>query len=173
MALPSEIDKLRRRWMENPLGLTFASYAEACRKAGDLSTALQVLTDGLAQHPDYVPAHIVQGRCHLDAHADADAEGVFARVLELDPENVIALRSLAELAERAGRLPEAIGRLNQLLELDRNNEEARGQLDRVLELQSAPPPPARMEEVPEGLIPNLVEAEAGDAELSEPVPSER
>jgi tetratricopeptide (TPR) repeat protein len=172
MAFPSEIEKLRRRWAENPLGLTFASYAEACRKAGDLVTALQVLSEGLAQHPDYVPAHIVQGRCHLDAHADTDAEAVFVRVLELDPENVIALRSLAELSERAGRLPEAIGRLKQLLELDRNNEEARGQLDRVLELQSAPPPPERMEDIPEGLIPNLVEPEAGAAESAGPSPSE-
>ena len=55
---------------------------------------------------------------------------------ELDPENVIALKSLAEISERAGRLPEAMRRLEMLLDVDRNNEEARGQLDRVRELGS-------------------------------------
>jgi tetratricopeptide (TPR) repeat protein len=139
MAFTSEIEKLERRWNENPLGLTFAPYAEACRKAGDFAKALDLLEKGLAQHPNYVPAHIVRGRCHLDIQADADAEQAFLRAVELDPENVIALKSLAELSERAGRLPDAIRRLEQLLEVDRNNEEARNQLDRVLELQAAPP----------------------------------
>jgi tetratricopeptide (TPR) repeat protein len=98
----------------------------------------------MAQHPNYVPALIVRGRCHLDGQADADAELAFLRVTELDPENVIALKSLAEISERAGRLPEAIRRLESLIYIDRNNEEARGQLDRVRELAaslaSAPAP---------------------------------
>ena len=61
MAYTSEIEKLERRWNENPLGLTFAPYAEALRKAGDHTRALELLEIGLAQHPNYVPAHIVQG----------------------------------------------------------------------------------------------------------------
>src|ERR1043166_1944171 len=144
MAVTSEIEKLERRWKENPLGLTFAPYAEACRKAGELERALELLETGLAQHPTYVPAHIVRGRCHLDAHADGPAEEAFLRVTELDPENAIALRGLAEIAERSGRLGEAVSRLKQLLDVDRGNDDARGQLDRVLNLQSAPvraPPP--------------------------------
>ncbi|HEV8356929.1 MAG TPA: hypothetical protein VGQ17_09220, partial [Gemmatimonadales bacterium] len=60
MAVTSEIEKLERRWQENPLGLTFAPYAEACRKAGELAKALELLETGLAQHPTYVPAHIVR-----------------------------------------------------------------------------------------------------------------
>src|ERR1043166_158755 len=93
MAFPSEIEKLRRRWQENPLGLTFAPYAEACRKAGDLATALQVLAEGIERHPDYVPAHIVHGRrhpaprparrapgrCLVGASAGVEGEGVFGR----------------------------------------------------------------------------------------------
>lgn len=137
MASNSEIDKLQRRWDENPLGLTFAPLAEAYRKAGDTARALELLEQGLAQHPNYVPAHIVRGRCHLDAQADQEAEISFLRVTELDPENVIALKGLAELSERAGRLPEALHRLELLLDVDRNNEEARGQLDRVRELQAS------------------------------------
>jgi tetratricopeptide (TPR) repeat protein len=139
MAFSSEIEKLERRWQENPLGLTFAPLAEAYRKAGDTARALELLEQGLTQHPNYVPAHIVRGRCHLDAQSDPDAELAFLRVTELDPENVIALKGLAELSERAGRIPEAVHRLELLLDVDRNNEEARGQLDRVKELLANPP----------------------------------
>jgi len=140
MATNSEIEKLERRWLENPLGLTFASLAEAYRKSGDHAKALEILDLGLAQHPNYVPAHIVRGRCHLDAADLVQAELAFGKVIQLDPENAIALKSLADLAESEGRLPEAVGRLEALLEVDRNNEEARGQLDRVRELLSAPAP---------------------------------
>lgn len=140
MATNSEIEKLERRWLENPLGLTFASLAEAYRKSGEPAKALETLEVGLAQHPNYVPAHIVRGRCHLDAGDHAQAEVAFSRVIELDPENPIALKGLADLAESEGRLPEALGRLEALLEIDRNNEDARGQLDHVRELMSAPAP---------------------------------
>ena len=140
MATNSEIEKLERRWLENPLGLTFASLAEAYRKSGEAAKALETLEVGLAQHPNYVPAHIVRGRCHLDAGNHAQAELAFNKVIELDPENPIALKGLADLAENEGRLPEAVGRLEALLEVDRNNEEARGQLDHVRELLSMPAP---------------------------------
>jgi tetratricopeptide (TPR) repeat protein len=139
MAFTNEIEKLERRWSENQLGLTFAPLAEAYRKAGDTSRALDLLESGLSQHPNYVPGHIVRGRCHLDVHADGAAELAFLRVVELDPENVIALKSLAELSERSGRLAEAILRLELLLDVDRNNEDARGELDRVKELHAADP----------------------------------
>ena len=82
-----EIEKLQRRWQENPLGLTFAPLAEAYRKEGMVPEALELLEIGLAHHPNYVPAHIVRGRCFLDQRADGDAEAAFGRVLELDPEN--------------------------------------------------------------------------------------
>ncbi|HEV8612265.1 MAG TPA: tetratricopeptide repeat protein [Gemmatimonadales bacterium] len=139
MAMNSEIEKLERRWQENPLGLTFASLAEAYRKSGDPAKALTLLEVGLSQHPNYVPAHIVRGRCYLDTQASAEAAQAFRRVVELDPENAIALKGLADLAEQDGRIPEAISRLEALLEVDRNNEEARGQLDRLREPASSQP----------------------------------
>jgi thioredoxin-like negative regulator of GroEL len=142
MAFSSEIEKLERRWQENPLGLTFASLAELYRKAGDPGRALELIEQGLTQHPNYVPAHIVRARCHLDTLSDSDAEQAFLRVTELDPENVMALKGLAELSERGGRIAEAVHRLETLLDVDRNNEEARGQLDRVKELLASTPAPA-------------------------------
>ena len=133
-----EIEKLQRRWQENPLGLTFAPLAEAYRKEGMLADALELLEIGLSQHPSYVPAHIVKGRCFLDTQSDGEAERAFLRVTDLDPENVIALKGLADVAERGGRYDSAIGRLERLLEFDRSNEDAQQQLSRLRAYEHVP-----------------------------------
>jgi len=138
----TEIEKLERRWQDNPRGLTFAPLAEAYRKNGSLARALELLDTGLAQHPRYVPAHIVRGRCHLDSGERALAELDFLCVAEIDPENVIALKALADLAEEEGRTSDAIRRLESLLEIDRNNDEAEAQLDRLRAEQTPAPPSA-------------------------------
>lgn len=127
----SEIEKNRRRWEENPKGLAFAAYADALRKAGEAEQALEVLQAGLEYHPDYIPANIVRGRCHLDLGEDAAAEAAFARVLALDPENVIALKALADVTERGERWDEATRWLHALLAIDRGNEAAREQMARI------------------------------------------
>lgn len=145
MAPSREIEKLQRRWQENPLGLTFAPLAEAYRKEGMLPDALELLEMGLWRHPNYVPAHIVRGRCFVDGRADSAAETAFSRVLDLDPENVLALKGLAEIAERMGRYPDAVNRLERLLDVDRTNDEARLQLDRV---RAACPSEAPVPEAP-------------------------
>lgn len=131
MAYVSEIEKLERRWAENPLGLTFAPLAEAYRKGGDAARALDLLRTGLDVHPDYIPASIVLGRCHMDLGDDAAAESAFERVLALDAENVIALKALADVAERQDRPAAAARWLERLLSVDRANEDAREQLQRV------------------------------------------
>ncbi|MBA2626532.1 MAG: hypothetical protein H0U85_00815, partial [Gemmatimonadales bacterium] len=127
----SEIGKLENRWRENRQGLTFAPLAEAYRKAKDPHRALEILGEGLALHPDYLPAGIVRGRCHLDLGDDQAAESAFARVLALDTENVIALKALADITERHARFDESESLLRQLLLIDRSNEDARGQLARL------------------------------------------
>jgi tetratricopeptide (TPR) repeat protein len=130
MAL-SEIEKLERRYAENPQGLTFAPLAEVHRKNGDIARALDLLRPGLELHPDYIPASIVLGRCHLDLGDLPSAETAFSHVLELDGENVIALKALADINERLHHFDQAERWLHQLLALDRSNDEARAQLERI------------------------------------------
>ncbi|MFL5516169.1 MAG: tetratricopeptide repeat protein [Gemmatimonadales bacterium] len=130
MAL-SEIEKLERRYAETPHGLTFAPLAEVHRKNGDVQGALDLLKPGLQNHPDYIPASIVLGRCHLDLGDLPAAETAFTHVLDLDGENVIALKALADINERLHRFDDAERWLNTLLTLDRSNDEARDQLARL------------------------------------------
>lgn len=139
MASPGEIEKLERRWLENMQGLTFAPLAEAYRKAGRLDEAFQTLELGLAHHPDYVPAHIVRGRCALDSRDDTVAASAFALVLSFDSLNLIALRGLAEISVRSGRQQEATLHLRRLLDADPTDADALAQL---AELQARATPAA-------------------------------
>jgi len=142
MASSREIEKLERQYKENPEGMIFAPLANAYRNSGQPERAIEILTRGLELHPHHAPARIVLGRCHLDLGDDPGAESAFAQVLELDQENVIALKALADITDRGGRYDESIRWLNYLLEVDRNNDEARDQLARVTEAKlNAPPPP--------------------------------
>ncbi len=127
----SEIEKLERRWKENPKGTVFAPYAEVLRKHGDHLLARDVLRQGLELHPDHIPGNIVLGRCCLDLREDGPAEAAFHHVLDLDQENVIALKALADITERQGRLMEAATWLSRLISVDPSNDEARDQLARV------------------------------------------
>src|SRR6266542_4096745 len=131
----SEIAKLESRWRENPNGLTFAPLAEAYRKQKDPQRALEILTPGLEKHPDYIPANIVLGRCHWDLNDLPGAERAYIYVLGLDGENVIALKALADLTERLMRYEEAERWLETLLGVDRSNDDARDQPERIRELQ--------------------------------------
>ncbi len=131
MAHGSEVEKLERRWMENPMGVTFAPLAEAYRRAGDQPRALEVLAIGLTNHPAYVPALIVQARCHLDARGDGAAEESFLAVLASDGHNLIALKGLADICERSDRPEQAQKHLDRLLEADPTHDDGRAQMDRI------------------------------------------
>ncbi|HYU37471.1 MAG TPA: tetratricopeptide repeat protein [Gemmatimonadales bacterium] len=157
MAYTSEIEKLEKRWAENPKGRNFAPLADAYRKAGELDRALELCTAGLERHPDYVSAHIVFGRCLIDQKNDAGAAAVFRKVLALDPENVLALKILADIAERGSRYDEAAEWLGRLLSADPMNGDAAEALARArgkavqATAKLAPEPVARL--VPEAASP--------------------
>lgn len=131
MAYTSEIDKLEARFRDNPKGRNFAPLADAYRKAGLIDNAIDLCQNGLKLHPDYVSAYIVYARCLVDKKDDPAALGVFRKVLELDGENIIALRGLAELAERNGKYEEEVEWLSRLLNADPMNGDAAEALARA------------------------------------------
>jgi tetratricopeptide (TPR) repeat protein len=138
MAYQSEIEKLEQRYHENPQQW-FAALADSYRKAGDLELALEVVRGGLEKRPNYASGHIVLGRCLVDQELYSEAAGAFEQVLELDAENIIALKSLGEIAEKQGDLPSAKAWLSKLLDIDPMNEEAREGIERLGEAERAAP----------------------------------
>ncbi len=135
----SELEKLQRRYEEKP-SQWFAALAEEHRRAGDVALAIDILRRGLKERSNYVSGHIVLGRCLLDQGEEEEAQQVLERVLELDPENIIALKVLGEIAERGGDAAAAHSWLERLLEVDPMNEEGRQRL-KLLEEVAEPASP--------------------------------
>jgi len=158
VAYTSEIEKLEARYRENPKGRNFAPLADAYRKAGLIDNAIELCQVGLQLHPDYVSGHIVHGRCLVDKKDDPGAESVFRRVLDLDPENILALKVLAEISERNERFEQAMEWLNRLLMADPMNGEAADGLSRVRGKAASTPTQ------PTPVVPKPVEVVAATAE---------
>ena len=159
MAYTSEIEKLERRWAENPKGRNFAPLADAYRKAGEVDKAIELCRSGLELHPDYVSAHIVYGRCLVDKKDDLGADQVFRHVLELDLENILALRVLSEIGERSGRFDDATEWLNKLLLADPMNGDAAESLARVRGKAAVAAAAKPTEPIPEAVTPEETVAE--------------
>ncbi|MBX6362888.1 MAG: tetratricopeptide repeat protein [Gemmatimonadetes bacterium] len=118
-----EIAKLEALFQSNPGGRSFTHLAEAYRKAGEAERALEVVQRGLLRHPEYASAYVVLGRVQQDLGNPEEATLAFGRVLELDPENRVALRALGDLARQGGRLDEALERYRHLRTLDPSDDE--------------------------------------------------
>ena len=101
----SRIEELERRVRQDPASIAFGALAEEYRRAGRLDDAVAACRTGLERHPSYLSARVTLGRAlqELGQHADARAE--FEYVLSLAPDNLAAIRGLAELH---GTTPEPI-----------------------------------------------------------------
>jgi tetratricopeptide (TPR) repeat protein len=126
-----DVERLLSRYNQAPQSRLFAPLAAAYRAAGDSEEALRVLRAGLARHPQYVSALVLMAQCCLDLQQEDAAESAFARVLELDPENLVALRYRAERARRRGALERAVELLRLLLEIDPFDREVQADLGLV------------------------------------------
>lgn len=102
-----EVRRLERHYSVNPEGLVFARLADAYRRCGRLERSLELLREGLERHPDYTTGHLIEGRTLREADRPDEAAESFRRVLGLDAGNLVALRSLAELAAERGDMAEA------------------------------------------------------------------
>lgn len=141
-----EIAKLEALCQSNPGGRSFTHLAEAYRKAGELEVALDVVERGLRRHSDYASAHVVLGRIFLDLKRPHEAADAFARVLQLDPENLVALRAQGDLARDAGRAADALHYYRQLRALDPSDEALEEQVARLeAEATAVSEPPAQPE----------------------------
>src|SRR6185437_11320721 len=130
---------------------------DAYRKAGEIDRAIDLCKSGLELHPDYVSAHIVYGRCLIDQKDDPAATEVFQKVLQLDPENILALKILAEIAERTGHYEQGAEWLGRLIAADPMNGDAAEALTRMkskaAQAASAAPPVAQLVPPPSGETP--------------------
>ena len=93
----SRIEELERRVRQDPASIAFGALAEEYRRAGRLEDAVAVCRAGLERHPSYLSARVSLGRALQELGQPADARTEFEYVLSLAPDNLAAIRGLAEL----------------------------------------------------------------------------
>jgi tetratricopeptide (TPR) repeat protein len=122
MASSARIDELRKKFDENPRRY-FAPLANEYRKAGDLEQAISICREYLPQQPGHMSGHIVYGQALFEKARFDESRHVFETALSLDPENLIALRHLGDIAREAGDKRTAKVWYQRVLEADPRNEE--------------------------------------------------
>src|SRR3954464_4873848 len=122
MTSSARIDELRKKFEENPRRY-FAPLANEHRKAGDFDQAIFICQEYLPQQPGHMSGHIVLGQALFESKRLPEARTVFETALTLDPENLIALRHLADISRDLGEVTVARGWYERVLQADPRNEE--------------------------------------------------
>jgi tetratricopeptide (TPR) repeat protein len=177
--------ELQRRVDADPESIAFAQLAEEHRRSGYYDEAVQCCRTGLARHPGYLSARVTLGRALIELGSLEEAEREFELVLESAPDNLAAIRGMAEIHQRRGNLALALEFYRRALPLARHDpelEEAITKIDRELatvrpasgptglsfldelELFSAAPPPPS---APAAASPSPVESIASASPVAE------
>lgn len=79
----------------------FGAIAERFRRAGDLERAVALCQEGLQKFPGHLSARVTLGWSFLDLGRYDEARAELEQVLKRAPDNLAAIRGLAELHDRA------------------------------------------------------------------------
>jgi tetratricopeptide (TPR) repeat protein len=149
------IEELRRRVQKDPASIAFAQLAEEYRRSGNYDEAVRVCRAGLAKHPSYLSARVTLGRALIELEQFEEAQTELDYVLRSAPENLAAIRGLAEIHQRRGELGEALKQYQTALGIAKHDpelEESVNELSRQLGL--TPPAVARPASMPAGSTPD-------------------
>lgn len=117
----SHIDDLRRRVQKDPASIAFAQLAEELRRSGALQDAVDVCREGLRRHPSYISAHVTLGRSLLQLGQLDEARAELEQVQRDAPDNLAALRALADIRQRQGSPAGALEYFEKALRLAPND----------------------------------------------------
>lgn len=125
------IAELRRRVHADPASIAFAQLAEEYRRAGHYHEAVKYCRIGLARHPGYLSARVTLGRSLTELGELDDAAREFDLVLHSAPDNLAAIRSMAEIHQRRGAMEAALDYYKRVLALARFDPELEDTVNRI------------------------------------------
>ena len=88
---------------------------------GPIQESIDVCRAGLALHPGYLSARVTLGRALIELDQLDEAQAELELVLASAPENLAAIRGLAEIHHRRGALADALKHYRAALALARND----------------------------------------------------
>lgn len=172
MAENPRIEELRRRVQLDPASIAFAALAEEYRRMGRHAEAIETCRAGLQRHPAYLSARVTLGRALIETGDYDAARDELETVLRSAPENLAAIRGLAQIHERLGESTEMDPHLAAMM----NAEVERISLAASVAPPAAPPPaPPAAAPAPDPIIQAAAEqapenAAAAAVALSDPEP---
>lgn len=122
--MSEDLESLKERFERAGDSRLFAPLADAYRKYGDTAKAIELLEQGIEKFPRYASARVILGKCYYDTGATERAKAEFTRVLDIDPENMVALKYLGDISLAEDRRRDAVGFFRRLLAADPTNEDA-------------------------------------------------
>ncbi len=132
------IEALREQLKKAPSPRLYFQLAEDLRAAGNIEESVAVLKEGVARFPRYLSTRISLGKALLMVQNNREAVEVMKGVLEEDPENVIAIRTLAQAYEGQGEKVEAIKKFKLLRIFTPDDEDLLAKIN-ALEQELNPP----------------------------------
>ena len=102
--MADRIEELRRRVEKNPASIAFAALAEEYRRAGWFQEAITTCRAGLEHHPAFLSPRVTLGRALIEMGELEQAAGELEYVLRAAPENLAAIRAMAEIHDRQGEI---------------------------------------------------------------------
>ena len=140
MADNPRIQELRRRVQKDPASIAFAQLAEEYRRGGSYREAIETCRSGLTIHPGYLSARVTLGRALLEMNELDAAQVELEQVLRTAPENLAAIRGVAEVHHRRGSLAEALGYYKSALALARHDPDLEQTVNEIARALSPAPP---------------------------------
>ena len=138
MSVNPRIEELRRRVQADPASIAFAALAEEYRRVGNYTDAIETCIAGLKRHPSYVSARVTLGRALIEVGRFDEAEQELQIVLKAAPENLAAIRGLADIHHR--RPDQGYDELSKLAQHAANEESAAAATAAALQAAPAPEP---------------------------------
>jgi len=144
--------ELRRRVQADPASIAFAQLAEECRRAGDADEAVGICRAGLAHHPGYLSARVTLGRALMEVGRLDEAAAELTTVVRTAPDNLSAIRGLAEIHQQRGNMAQALAHDQHALQLARFDPDLEDSVERLSQVVApapvlAPPTPVKGEEL--------------------------
>ncbi len=107
MSETPRLDELKRRVQRDPASISFAALAEEYRRLGMFVEAIGTCREGLLRHPSYTSARVTLGRALIEIGEFDEASAELEQVLQNAPENLAAIRALADIHHRRGEVSDA------------------------------------------------------------------
>jgi len=100
------LDDLKRRVQQDPASIAFGALAEEYRRLGLFHDAIETCRAGLLRHPAYLSARVTLGRALVEVGEYDEAQTHLEQVVGVAPDNLAAIRALADIHHRRGDSPD-------------------------------------------------------------------